>query len=118
MNEKGKFPNKKGVVAVDVKNDTTATVSLNADIFNKNNNNGNNAGLKEACVLDIVAYAVETGDVVATFTSNVTQFKKASEVSLQLTKMKLLLKSKALEHSLKTQQKTRILLKISQSTVL
>ena len=80
MNEKGKFPNKKGVVAVDVKNDTTATVSLNADIFNKNNNNGNNAGLKEACVLDIVAYAVETGDVVATFTSNVTQFKKASEV--------------------------------------
>ena len=80
MEEDGKFPNKKGVVAVDVKNDTTAIVSLNADIFNKNNTNGNNAGLKEACVLDIVAYAVEEGDVVATFTSNVTQFKKASEV--------------------------------------
>ena len=80
MEEDGKFPNKKGVVAVDVKNDTTAIVSLNADIFNKNNTNGNNAGLKEACVLDIVAYAVEEGDVVATFTSNVSNFKKASEV--------------------------------------
>ena len=86
MNEKGKFPNNKGVKAVEVKNDTTAIVSLNADFFNKNNKNGDNPGdnpgekPKEACVLDIVAYAVETGDVVANFTSNVTQFKKASEV--------------------------------------
>ena len=80
MNEKGKFPNNKGVKAVEVKNDTTAIVSLNADFFNKNDENGDNPDLKEACVLDIVAYAVETGDVVATFTSNVTQFKKASEV--------------------------------------
>lgn len=82
MNEKEKFPNNKGVKAVEVKNDTTAIVSLNADFFNKNNKNGDNPGEKpkEACVLDIVAYAVETGDVVANFTSNVTQFKKASEV--------------------------------------
>ena len=80
MNEKGKFPNNKGVKAVEVKNDTTAIVSLNADFFNKNNENGDNPDGKEACVLPIVAYAVETGDVVANFTSNVTQFKKASEV--------------------------------------
>ena len=80
MNEKGKFPNNKGVKAVEVKNDTTAIVSLNADFFNKNNENGDNPDGKEACVLPIVAYAVETGDVVAAFTSNVTQFKKASEV--------------------------------------
>lgn len=72
--EKDTYPNGKGVVAVDVKNDTTAVVSLNADVFN-----GKHKDLK-ACVLDIKAQAVETGDVVAEFTSNVTQFKKASEV--------------------------------------
>ena len=65
MNEKGKFPNNKGVKAVEVKNDTTASVSLNADFFNKNNENGDNPDGKEACVLDIVAYALETCDVVA-----------------------------------------------------
>ena len=65
---------KNGVWAVDVKNDTTAYVTLDAAVFN-----GDQAG-EEACVLDIEAYAVETGDVVAEFTSNVTQFKKASEV--------------------------------------
>ena len=32
--EKDTYPNGKGVVAVDVKNDTTAVVSLNADVFN------------------------------------------------------------------------------------
>ena len=65
---------KNGVWAVDVKNDTTAYVTLDAAVFN-----GDQAD-EEACVLDIEAYAVETGDVVAAFTSNVTQFKKASEV--------------------------------------
>ena len=65
---------KNGVWAVDVKNDTTAYVTLDAAVFN-----GDQAG-EEACVLDIEAYAVETGDVVAEFTSNITQFKKASEV--------------------------------------
>ena len=64
----------KGIEAIDVKNDTTAYVTLDAAVFN-----GDQAG-EEACVLDIEAYAVETGDVVAAFTSNVTQFKKASEV--------------------------------------
>ncbi len=63
----------KGIEAIDVKNDTTAYITLNAGTFN-----GWLGG--EACVLAIQAYAVETGDVVAEFTSNVTQFKKASEV--------------------------------------
>ena len=63
----------KGIEAIDVKNDTTAYITLNAGTFN-----GWLGG--EACVLAIQAYAVETGDVVANFTSNVTQFKKASEV--------------------------------------
>lgn len=65
--------NGKGVKAVDVKNDTTAYVTLATNVFNGD-------GKSKACVLDIQAYAVETGDVIATFTSNVTQFKKASEV--------------------------------------
>ena len=64
-----------GVIGVDVKSDTTATVTLDTNTFN-----GGNAPAVEACVLEIEAYAVETGDVVATFSSNVTQFKKASEV--------------------------------------
>lgn len=64
----------KGIKAIDVKNDTTAYVTLDAAVFN-----GDQTG-EEACVLAIQAYAVETGDVVAEFTSNVTQFKKASEV--------------------------------------
>ena len=63
----------KGIEAIDVKNDTTAYITLNAGTVN-----GWLGG--EACVLAIQAYAVETGDVVAEFTSNVTQFKKASEV--------------------------------------
>lgn len=65
--------NGKGIVAVDVKNDTTATVTLATRVFNGHGNS-------KACVLDIKAYAVETGDVIATFTSNKTQFKTASEV--------------------------------------
>ncbi len=80
MEESGKFPNNKGVKAVTIENDTTATVSLNADVFNGNNVNSDNPASLKACVLDIQAYAVETGDVTATFTSNVTNFKKASEV--------------------------------------
>ena len=61
-----------GVFDVDVRNDTTAIVTISADVFNGNGS--------KAIVLPIEAKAVETGDVVATFTSNVTQFKKASEV--------------------------------------
>ena len=65
------------IKGVDVKNDTTAYITLDAKTFNQDENN--KADYK-ACVLPIVAYAVEEGDVVATFTSNVSQFKKASEV--------------------------------------
>ena len=68
------FTPEKGVWAIDVKNDTTAYITLDAKVFN-----GEQDGEK-ACVLPIDAYALETGDVVANFTSNVTQFKKASEV--------------------------------------
>ena len=64
----------KGIKKIDVKNDTTAYITLDAAVFN-----GEQDGEK-ACVLPIDAYALETGDVVANFTSNVTQFKKASEV--------------------------------------
>ena len=75
MEEKGYLDKykQKGIEDIDVKNDTTAYITLNAETFN-----GWLGG--EACVLAIQAYAVETGDVVAEFTSNVTQFKKASEV--------------------------------------
>ena len=75
MEEEGSLDKykQKGIEAIDVKNDTTAYITLNAGTFN-----GWLGG--EACVLAIQAYAVETGDVVAAFTSNVTQFKKASEV--------------------------------------
>jgi len=65
-----------GIEAVDVKSDTAAVVTLNTAIFNQSTE-GLEVG---ACVLDIVAKAVDTGDVVATFTSNVTAFKTASEV--------------------------------------
>lgn len=68
------FKAKEGVWAIDVKNDTTAYITLDATVFN-----GKQTG-EGACVLDIDAYALEEGDVVAEFTSNVTQFKKASEV--------------------------------------
>lgn len=67
-----------GIKKVDVKNDTTAYITLNASVFNGKDSWILDDG--DACVLPIVAYAVEEGDVVATFTSNVTQFKKASEV--------------------------------------
>lgn len=64
----------RGIHAVDVISDTKAIISLDGDVFNGKNED------VDACVLTIRAKAVETGDVVATFTSNVTQFKKASEV--------------------------------------
>ena len=58
--------------SIDIKNDTTAYIKLDTKAFNHTT--------AEACVLPIMAQAVETGDVTAEFTSNVTQFKKASEV--------------------------------------
>lgn len=66
------------IKAVDVKNDTTAYITLNTKAFNGKDTV---SGVEyNTCVLPIIAQAVETGDVVANFTSNVTQFKKASEV--------------------------------------
>ena len=65
-----------GIEKISIKNDTTATVTLNSDIFNQSKE-----GLSaEACVLAIAATANEVGDVVATFTSNVSAFKTAKEV--------------------------------------
>ena len=64
------------IKAVDVINDTTAYITLDTVTFNQSEEEPD----YKACVLPIVAKAVETGDVTATFTSNVTQFKKASEV--------------------------------------
>ena len=63
-----------GIIAVDVRNATTAVVTLDSNTFN-----GGVSGAPEACVLTITAKAVDTGDVVAKFTSNVSQFKDASE---------------------------------------
>ena len=64
----------KGILDVDVQSDTKAKITLNAKMFN-----GKHDGSK-ACVLPLIVKAGEAGDVVATFTSNVTAFKKASEV--------------------------------------
>lgn len=76
-NRDGSYPftntayNKDGVRKIIVQNDTTATITLNAEVFNKDHDT------VEACVLPIEAYAVETGDVIATFTSNAVGFKTA-----------------------------------------
>ena len=64
----------KGILDVDVQSDTKAKITLNAKMFN-----GKHTG-SETCVLPLIVKAGEAGDVVATFTSNVTAFKKASEV--------------------------------------
>ncbi len=61
-----------GIHDVDVLSDTKAKVTLDTSIFNGETD--------ETCVLPIIAKAVDTGDVVVTFTSNVTAFKTASEV--------------------------------------
>ena len=64
----------KGILNVDVQSDTKAKITLNAKMFN-----GKHTG-SETCVLPLIVKAGEVGDVVATFTSNVPAFKKASEV--------------------------------------
>ena len=68
----------KGILGVEVESDTTATVILRQNIYNQVE--GGSDITSKACVLPIQAYAVDTGDVVATFSSNITQFKKSSEV--------------------------------------
>ena len=64
-----------GVLNVDVLSDTKAVVTLDTATFNRS---ADKEG--EACVLPLIVKAGEVGDVVATFTSNITAFKKASEV--------------------------------------
>ena len=64
-----------GVLDVDVLSDTKAVVTLDTATFNRS---ADKKG--EACVLPLIVKAGEVGDVVATFTSNITAFKKASEV--------------------------------------
>ncbi|MBU5464376.1 stalk domain-containing protein [Anaerotignum sp. MSJ-24] len=63
-----------GVKAVEVMSDTKAKITLDTKVFNGNVEKIN------ACVLPMIVKAGEVGDVVVTFTSNVTAFKKASEV--------------------------------------
>ena len=63
-----------GVKAVEVMSDTKAKITLDTKVFNGNGKDIN------ACVLPMIVKAGEVGDVVVTFTSNVTAFKKASEV--------------------------------------
>ena len=58
-----------GIWAVDVKNDTTAILIIDAITFNDN-----------TCVLPIYATAQEAGDVVATFSTNNTVFADVKEV--------------------------------------
>ncbi|MEA4974083.1 MAG: copper amine oxidase N-terminal domain-containing protein, partial [Candidatus Metalachnospira sp.] len=65
-----KEPNS-GILGIDVTSSTSATVTLNAKNFNADD---------DPCVLTIVAKATATGDVVGAFSSNVSAFKKASEV--------------------------------------
>ena len=64
----------KGILNVDVQSDTKAKITLNAKMFNGKHTSS------ETCVLPLIVKAGEVGDVVATFTSNVPAFKKASEV--------------------------------------
>lgn len=64
---------REGIVDVEVMSDTKAKITLDAATFN-------GKGQADACVLPLIVKAGEVGDVVVTFTSNVTAFKKASEV--------------------------------------
>ena len=64
-----------GVLAIDVKSDTRAVVTLDADIYNKDAEN-----LAKACVLPLIVKSGDAGDVVAKFSSNVTAFGTKSVV--------------------------------------
>ena len=66
----------KGILAVDVTNETTATIVLRTWIYNKSDVEKE----ADACVLPITAYALDAGDVIATFTSNVTNFEDVKDV--------------------------------------
>ena len=66
------------IIDIDVVNDKTAYITLDAKTFNQDATGG--APANKACVLPIMAKASDTGDVVAKFTSNISQFKTASTV--------------------------------------
>ena len=74
MEEADYLKTTKGVKAVEIMSDTKAKITLNAKMFNGKHTSS------ETCVLPLIVKAGEVGDVVATFTSNVPAFKKASEV--------------------------------------
>ncbi len=58
--------NNRGILKIDVRNNTTAIVTLNASVFNDNSQSGS---ADDACVLDIEATAGEAGnEVTATIT--------------------------------------------------
>ncbi len=65
-----------GIIDVHVTSDTTADVILRAWIYNKQGTGTDS----KVCVLPIRAYALDAGDVIATFTSNVTNFEDVKDV--------------------------------------
>ncbi len=79
FNKKMKYTDVPGVVNVDVISDTKAIVTLDAATFNQVKT-GDKDPQGKACVLPLIVKSGEVGDVTATFTSNVKEFKKASEV--------------------------------------
>ena len=64
-----------GILAIKVKSDTRAVITLDADIYNKDAEY-----LAKACVLPLIVKSGNAGDVVAKFSSNVTAFGTNSEV--------------------------------------
>ena len=64
-----------GILAIDVKSDTRAIITLDAKIYNQEKN-----AEAEACVLPLIVKSGDAGDVVAKFSSNVTAFGTKSEV--------------------------------------
>ena len=64
-----------GILAIDVKSDTRAVITLDAKIYNQED-----GAEAEACVLPLIVKSGNAGDVVAKFSSNVTAFGTKSEV--------------------------------------
>ena len=64
-----------GILAIDVKSDTRAVITLDAKIYNQEK-----GAEADACVLPLIVKSGNAGDVVAKFSSNVTAFGTKSEV--------------------------------------
>ena len=60
----------KGILAIDVKSDTRAVITLDAEVYNGD----------KACVLPLIVKSGDAGDVVAKFSSNARAFGTKSEV--------------------------------------